>query len=155
VLVKFLLLGLVAAVVTSSPRQQPTSPIHDGHGGDLGTVDFATSCTPDAHAEFQRGVAMLHSYWFGYAGKTFRSVLEKDPECAIAYWGLALDLLGNTLAAPPSRQNADAAWKLLEQRARFPSKRIVRPHGWMQCVPITATTTPSQSSIAWSRITPR
>jgi hypothetical protein len=46
---------------------------------------------------------MLHSYWFGYAGKTFSSVLEKDPGCAIAYWGLALDLLGNTLSGSPSR----------------------------------------------------
>ena len=47
-------------------------------------------------AEFERGVAMLHLYWFNYAGKTFRRVLERDPSCAIAYWGLALDLLGNT-----------------------------------------------------------
>lgn len=64
---------------------------------DLGTVRFPTSCQPAVQAEFERGVAMLHSYWFNYAGKTFRSVLEKDPACAIAYWGIALDLLGNTL----------------------------------------------------------
>ena len=59
-------------------------------------------------AEFERGVAMLHSYWFNYAGKTFRGVLEQDPTCAMAYWGIALDLLGNTLAAPPSPQAARA-----------------------------------------------
>ena len=69
----------------------------------LGKVHFPVSCDARVQAEFERGVAMLHSYWFNYAGKTFRGILEKDPGCAMAYWGIALDLLGNTLAAPPSR----------------------------------------------------
>ncbi len=58
---------------------------------ELGTVSFPTSCQPAVQAEFERGVAMLHSYWFSYAGKTFRGVLEKDPGCAMAYWGIALE----------------------------------------------------------------
>jgi tetratricopeptide (TPR) repeat protein len=129
---------LLAALLLSglaSPAHSPhaTTSQHDGHADDLGTVDFATSCTPAAHAEFQRGVAMLHSYWFGYAGKTFRSVLEKDPGCAIAYWGLALDLLGNTLSGPPSRQNADAAWKLLEE-SRAISIKTEREAAWLDAI---------------------
>jgi hypothetical protein len=76
---------------------------------------------------------MLHSYWFGYAGKTFRSVLEKDPGCAIAYWGLALDLLGNTLSGPPSRPNADAAWKLLEEARGIPVKTD-REAAWLEAI---------------------
>ncbi len=104
---------IVSGFASSRLSQQATPPQHDAHGDDLGTVEFATSCTPAAHAEFQRGVAMLHSYWFIYAGKTFRSVLEKDPGCAIAYWGLALDLLGNTLVrvalAPERGRRLEAA----------------------------------------------
>ena len=66
----------------------------------LGKVTFPTSCDAKVQAQFERGVAMLHSYWFVQARKIFEAVLQQDPSCAIAYWGIAVDLLGNTLAAP-------------------------------------------------------
>ncbi len=81
----------------------------------LGRVTFATSCNPKAHAQFVTGVAMLHSYWFGEARKTFEAALKDDPNCAIAYWGIAVDYLGNSLSAPPQRKNAEAAWQALEK----------------------------------------
>jgi tetratricopeptide (TPR) repeat protein len=91
----------------------PAAAQHEQH--QLGKVSFPTSCDPKAQAEFERGVAMLHSYWFNYAGKTFRGILEQDPACAMAYWGIAMDLLGNTLSAPPSAEAARAAWAALEK----------------------------------------
>ena len=47
---------------------------------------------PKCRPNFERGVAMLHSYWFNEAGKAFEAVLEQDAGCAMAYWGLAVDL---------------------------------------------------------------
>jgi tetratricopeptide (TPR) repeat protein len=99
----------------------------------LGSVRFPTSCSPQAQSELERGVAMLHSYWFNYAGKTFRAVLEQDPGCVIAYWGLALDLLGNTLSAAPSRQAAAEAWALLEQARALPVKTD-REREWLDAI---------------------
>ena len=99
----------------------------------LGKVTFPTSCNPVVQAEFERGVAMLHWYWFNYAGKTFRSVLERDPTCAMAYWGIALDLLGNTLGAPPSTQAAAEAWKALEQ-ARQLAVKTPRERDWLEAI---------------------
>ena len=110
------------------------SPAAAQHAHDqLGTVRFPTSCSATVQAEFERGVAMLHSYWFNYAGKTFRAVLERDPECVIAYWGLALDLLGNTLSAPPSRQAAQQAWTLLEKARALPVKTD-REREWLDAI---------------------
>src|SRR5262245_51992116 len=107
------------------------SPAAAQHQHDnLGTVHFPTSCQPAVQAEFDRGVAMLHSYWFNYAGKTFRGVLEQDPGCAMAYWGIALDLLGNTLAAPPSAADARAAWEILE-KARSVQVKTERERDWI------------------------
>jgi tetratricopeptide (TPR) repeat protein len=106
---------LLAAVVVASDA--PTAQHHD-----LGTVHFPTSCRPAVQAEFERGVAMIHSYWFNYAGKTFRGVLDQDPACAMAYWGIAMDLLGNTLAAAPPTADARAAWTALEQARSVPVK---------------------------------
>ena len=103
------------------------------HEHELGKVTFPTSCNPAVQAEFERGVAMLHSYWFNYAGKTFRGVLERDPTCAMAYWGIALDLLGNTLGAPPSPQAAGEAWKALEQ-ARQLAAKTARERDWLDAI---------------------
>jgi tetratricopeptide (TPR) repeat protein len=99
----------------------------------LGAVSFPTSCHPTVQADFERAVAMLHSYWFNYAGKAFRAVLERDPTCAIAYWGIALDLLGNTLSAPPSAQAARTAWDLLET-ARGLSVKTERERQWLDAI---------------------
>jgi tetratricopeptide (TPR) repeat protein len=100
---------------------------------ELGTVHFPTSCAPAVQTEFERGVAMLHSYWFNYAGKTFRAVLEKDPSCAMAYWGIALDLLGNTLSSPPSSDAARQAWETLE-KARALTVKTERERLWLDAI---------------------
>jgi tetratricopeptide (TPR) repeat protein len=99
----------------------------------LGTVTFPTSCDARVQSDFERGVAMLHSYWFNYAGKVFRSVLERDPACTIAYWGIALDLLGNTLSGPPSPEAAQAAWAALEA-ARTADAKTQRERDWVNAV---------------------
>jgi tetratricopeptide (TPR) repeat protein len=128
------LVASLAVAGTAVAAAQQTMPAHDAsHEPSLGSVDFQNSCAPAVQAEFQRGVAMLHSYWFGYAGKTFRAILEKDPGCAMAYWGIALDLLGNSLSSPPSRQNADAAWKVLEEARAVPVK-TERERAWLNAV---------------------
>src|SRR6516164_11486294 len=105
---KYLILvaGITAALSCGAFAQQDEK---------LGKLSFPTSCDPKVQAEFERGVAMLHSYWFNYARKTFEGVLQQDPSCAIAYWGIALDLLDNTLRGPPPRADAQAAWEALEK----------------------------------------
>ena len=97
----------------------------------LGTVSFPTSCDPKVRAEFDTGVAMLHSYWFNTAGKTFRAVLEKDPSCAIASWGIAIDLMGNTLAGTPPARDAQEAWAALE-KARAIGAQTPRERDWIE-----------------------
>ena len=88
----------------------------------LGKVAFSTSCDPKVQAEFDRGVAMLHSYWFLIARRTFDGILQQDPACAMAHWGIAMDYLGNTLVGPPPRADADAAWASLEKARAIGAK---------------------------------
>ena len=58
----------------------------------LGTVHFPVSCTPDAQKTFEKGVALLHSFWYEEAEKTFLEIKKQDPKCAMAHWGVALSL---------------------------------------------------------------
>ena len=99
----------------------------------LGKLSFPTSCDPKVQAEFGRGVAMIHSYWFLVARRTFEGVLKQDPNCAIAYWGVAIDLLNNVFVAPPQRADADAAWAALE-KAREIGAKTPRERDWIEAL---------------------
>src|SRR5204863_9872468 len=61
----------------------------------LGQVHFPTSCDASVQPLFERGVALLHSFWFPEGLKTFNEVLQRDPSCTIAYWGIAVNRLLN------------------------------------------------------------
>ncbi len=65
----------------------------------LGTVRFDVSCLPAAQPQFNRAVALLHSFEFARATDAFNAVARVDPACGIAYWGLALAAWGNPFAA--------------------------------------------------------
>ena len=56
----------------------------------LGKVSFPTSCAPKVQEQFDRGVALLHSFAYAAAEKAFQDVAERDPHCAIAHWGMAM-----------------------------------------------------------------
>jgi len=70
----------------------------------IGTVDFRTSCKPAVRDEFNRATALLHSFWFSESRRTFERVLQTDPDCAMAYWGIALTHWGNPFAGLRSAQ---------------------------------------------------
>jgi tetratricopeptide (TPR) repeat protein len=67
----------------------------------LGAVHFATSCNEIAQRRFDRGMRYQHSFWYRASKEIFEDVLKADPECAIAYWGMALSMLNNPHAPPP------------------------------------------------------
>ena len=56
----------------------------------LGTVSFEISCQPQVQADFNRAVALLHSFWLDEAERTFMQVSIADPDCAMALWGVAM-----------------------------------------------------------------
>ena len=74
---------------------------HDETAGALGQVHFPTSCAAPAQPVFERGVALLHSFWYEEALKTFTSVTTTDPACAMGYWGIAMSVY-YPLWQPPS-----------------------------------------------------
>ena len=84
------LLGCFVALVLAFPALAVGQ--HDQHAvtGKLGTVNFDTSCRPETRADFNRAMALLHSFEFGPAIDAFNQVLAVDANCAIAYWGIAL-----------------------------------------------------------------
>ncbi len=58
----------------------------------LGTVSFPVSCDPAVQKSFERGVALLHSFWYEEAEKEFMQISANAPNCAMAHWGVAMSL---------------------------------------------------------------
>ena len=65
----------------------------------LGSVTFSNSCSNEAQPEFNRAVALMHSFQFARAIEGFSATLATDPSCSISYWGIALSNWGNPFAA--------------------------------------------------------
>jgi hypothetical protein len=82
----------------------------------LGEVDFPVSCTPEAQAEFNQGMARLHSFWFPPAIEAFNRAAELDPSCAMAHWGVAMSLLGIPWSPAPPQAVVDG-WTAVEKAA--------------------------------------
>src|SRR2546430_856389 len=102
-------LGVVGRLAAQEP--------HPHQAEALGRVVFPVSCTPEAQTRFERAMALLHSFWWEEGGRAFRAVAASDSTCALAYWGLALNVWGNPFVGAPwgdnLRQGAPAAARAL------------------------------------------
>ena len=89
----------IAAVLLILAAARSMAQEHQhGNGERLGSVNFATSCSEAAQKEFNRAVALLHSFQFRRAIEGFNAVLGNDATCGIAYWGISLSDWSNPFA---------------------------------------------------------
>jgi hypothetical protein len=108
-----ILLGLVTAPASAADE-------HAEHAV-LGTVHFPVTCTTEAQQAFDEAMKLQHSFAYQAAHDTFAEVLRRDPECAMAYWGIAMTLLTNPFSPPPA-QNLAEGWAALEQARQLGAK---------------------------------
>jgi len=78
------------------------SPAQENADQKLGTVHFSTSCNETAQRRFDRAMRYQHSFWYTESKEIYEETIKADPECAIAYWGIALSLLSNPHSPVPA-----------------------------------------------------
>ena len=83
---------LTALLVSAAVRGFAQASTGAAFSPGLGKVSFPTSCKPEVQPQFERGVALLHSFQYEAAEKSFTEVLQKDPQCAMADWGLGMSV---------------------------------------------------------------
>jgi tetratricopeptide repeat protein len=103
-------LGLGAAAAGALAAQQA----HQHQGEHIGRVHFPASCRADVRHRFERGVALLHSFWYEKAADAFQDVVAADSTCAMGYWGRAMAIL-HPLWTPPSQTDLAAALAAAER----------------------------------------
>jgi tetratricopeptide (TPR) repeat protein len=95
-----------AAVLVAAMTATDAARAHEGDEL-LGKVHFATSCTPEAQALFDRAMLYQHSFWYSASRRAFEEVIQADAGCAIAGWGFAQSLLANPFNPTPPKNLAD------------------------------------------------
>ena len=123
-----LIIALALAIILAGSGPAFAQHDHAAGGGDqVGTagVSFLTSCAPALRQDFNRAVALLHSFWFAQAIAAFEGVAAKDPGCAMAHWGVALSRWGNPFAGLKSAQQVELGQAAIEraQKTGTPTPR--------------------------------
>lgn len=83
------LIALVSTSFVLRDLKSATAP-EPGDLRGVGKVTFPITCAPDVQSDFARGVALLHSFFYEEARRVFTSIAERDPNCAMAQWGIAM-----------------------------------------------------------------
>ncbi len=126
-------LGLTASLASVPAFAQHDHPEGGTPPDQLGTVHFVNSCSPGVEKDFDRAIAMLHSFWFSASIKTFEEVLSKDPACAMAHWGIAMSWWGNPFGgfrSPKAIQDGTAA----VEKARAANAKTERERDYIAAV---------------------
>lgn len=130
------LLLLVACVPIQPTAPQPAAagaaPGAPAANEQLGVVNFPASCTDAAQAEFNHGVALLHSFWFPPAIASFNKAVELDPTCAMGYWGTAMTRLG--IPWSPTPEDALAAGQMAVEQALALGGKTPREQAYIEAI---------------------
>lgn len=130
------LVGLFAAFACACPTSADDQPGHSSHGSafdtglrqrpwrmeGIGHTHFPiTTKVPEVQEWFDQGNTLLHSFWFEEAERSFRWCLKLDPDCVMAYWGLAAASLNwfsdPALADPVAKRGLDFLKEAVRRKA--------------------------------------
>ena len=126
------LVAFVTAVFAACTTEQQSKLAEPARLGKLGMVAFPASCSNHAQANFLRGVAALHSFWYEVALDEFRESTTIDPDCMMGYWGEAM-AHNHPIWGDP--QETEAARKVLEKINDTP-KLTPRECAYLQAVKV-------------------
>jgi hypothetical protein len=85
----------------------------------LGVVSFPISCQPEVQQQFDRGVALLHSFAYADARSAFQGVAEQDERCAMAHWGIAMTYFRQLWDPPILPETISSAQKEIQRAQQF------------------------------------
>src|ERR1700747_2093548 len=101
-MIKSSLTTVLAATVAAGLASAQSAFAQDESDQRLGKVHFATSCNETAQRRFDRAMRYQHSFWYAGSMEIYEEAIKADPQCGVAYWGIALSLLSNPHSAIPA-----------------------------------------------------
>jgi tetratricopeptide (TPR) repeat protein len=120
---------ILLAVALAAMALAPSAFAQPLPGERLGTVSFAVSCAPREQAPFNRGVALLHNFWYTEAQPQFERIAKDDPGCAMAHWGIAMSVF-HEIWDHPGQKDMDLGWAEM-QKAQALDAKTAREQGYI------------------------
>ena len=121
---KLINLFLTAILLALCPSPASTQEMHT-HSHDaaekLGQVNFIVSCSASAQKQFNRATALLHSFWYEEAENAYATIARDEPNCAMAYWGVAMTLY-HPVWAPATAAELQRGWTAVEKAKSIGAK---------------------------------
>src|SRR5216684_792265 len=128
----FLLAFLAVLLLPLTPRAQEMDQHKHEMGEKLGRVNFSVSCNSEAQQQFNRAVALLHSFWYEEAAKGFVEVTKTDPKCGMGYWGVAMSFYHPVWAPPVGAELRTGSAAV--QQANLVSARTPRERDYIAAI---------------------
>ena len=100
---------------------------------EVGSVQFATSCAASVQKDFNGAVALLHSFQYEQSRRAFENVAAKDPQCAMAYWGVAMSYY-HGLWENSDLASGRTAWRKADQIASSNTKTTPREKAYIEAL---------------------
>src|SRR6266403_1937170 len=125
--------GLCALFLCTSVAGADEHHDHKLSAEELGSIHFAISCVKSTQTEFNRAVALLHSFQYEQSRSSFAEVSKRDPTCAMAQWGIAMSHYhglwdnGDTAAGRTASQRA-------QELAGANPKTTAREHAYIDAL---------------------
>ena len=123
------ILGILCWVPVATAQEKPRD------AEKLGNVHFPVSCLPATQPQFDRAVAMLHSFWYPQGLNAFAEIAKTDPSCAMVYWGIAISRRANPMVGAPGA-GPDALKDALEaaSKARLAGAKTQRERDYIAAI---------------------
>jgi len=132
------LASLLLVALTTLPVAAQAGGMESMHPADtatperLGNVSFSVSCSPSVQAPFNRGVALLHDFWYEEAQRQFEQIAKADPSCAMAHWGVAMSQFHQIWDRPDATAVAQGRAEM--QKAQSPSAKTEREREYISAL---------------------
>ncbi|MDE1465909.1 tetratricopeptide repeat protein [Spartinivicinus poritis] len=81
----------------------------------IGKIEFPISCSDDARQKFERALVLLHHMMYAQAKEHFTDLTQQEPNCAMAYWGVAMTLFQPLWPGRPSEEKLDEGWQAINK----------------------------------------
>lgn len=98
----------------------------------FGTVSFTASVPVNLKVDFNKAIALLHSFEYDEAEKIFAKIIDREPACAMAYWGIAMSSF-HSLWAPPTTAQLQLGLKAIEM-ARSIDRKTKREEDYIEAL---------------------
>ncbi|MDA1348893.1 MAG: tetratricopeptide repeat protein [Chloroflexi bacterium] len=116
---------LVLVGILAVPLLAPPLLAQDAGHGELGEVEFSTSCADSVSGDLDHAVALLHHMTYPQAQAAFEGIIRRDSGCAMAHWGVAMTLFQPTWPTRPGPSELGRGWDAV-QRAKSIEPRTPR-----------------------------